>query len=72
MVPYLTLIGEAARGLSPDFREKHREPDWPKIVAMRNILIHQYFGIDKDLVWTTIEGDLPRLKRQIATLVDQL
>jgi len=40
------VIGEAAAGISQEFREQHAGIPWARIIAMRNILVHQYFGID--------------------------
>lgn len=69
---HLLIIGEAAARLGRDFHESHREVPWARIVAMRNILIHQYFGIDLDAVWSTVEGDLPAFKRAVETLLRML
>ena len=68
-VHHLELIGEAARSLTEAFRSQHPEILWPVIVAMRNVLIHQYFEIDLAEVWLTVERDLPELKRAIEEIL---
>lgn len=65
----LMIIGEAARGLSAEFRTTHVEVEWWQMIAMRNFLIHAYFGVDPDEVWATVERDLPVLKRAVATMI---
>jgi len=62
VIHHLQIIGEAVRGISSEFRTAHLEIPWADIIGMRNILIHQYFGIDKDAVWKVVEHDLPILK----------
>ena len=64
------IIGEVTKNLSMDFREKHPEIPWKKIAGMRDILIHDYLGIDNITVWNTIETDLPELKRTLQTIVN--
>jgi uncharacterized protein with HEPN domain len=59
IVHHLQIIGEAVRGLSTEFRDRHPEVAWSRIVAMRNILVHAYFGIDLALVWSVAQSDLP-------------
>lgn len=63
------IIGEAARGLSAEFRATHAEVEWWQIIAMRNFLIHAYFGVDPDEVWATVERDVPMLKRAVTTMI---
>ncbi|MGD9335165.1 MAG: DUF86 domain-containing protein [Desulfobacterales bacterium] len=60
----LEIIGEAAK-LESEFKEQFLNIPWYKIVAMRNILIHEYFAVDLDQVWNTIQKDLPDLKNQL-------
>jgi uncharacterized protein with HEPN domain len=60
---HLLIIGEACRGLTQTLKQKHSEIPWQEIVGMRNILVHQYFGVDKDAVWSVVVHDLPQLKR---------
>ena len=64
-VHHLQIIGEAVRSLSDDFKNNHPEIEWNKIKGMRNILVHHYFGIDKDIVWAVIEKDIPFLKKSL-------
>ena len=56
------IIGEATKHLSSDFRKKHTNIPWKKIAGMRDILIHDYLGIDIYSVWDTIERELPELR----------
>jgi uncharacterized protein with HEPN domain len=69
---HIQLIGEAAAQLDKAFRQAHPEIPWAQIVAMRNVLVHEYFGVDLQEVWRTVERDLPALKNQIEALVKQL
>ncbi len=69
---HFQLIGEAAARLGRIFHEAHPEIPWSRIVAMRNLLIHEYFAIDRQEVWKTVENDLPNLKQQIAMLLKAL
>jgi uncharacterized protein with HEPN domain len=66
---HLQIIGEAVRALSPAFTQKHTEVPWPQIVGMRNILVHNYFGIDTAIIWSVVERDLPALKQNINNLL---
>jgi uncharacterized protein with HEPN domain len=72
MLHYLQIIGEAARGLSEDFKRQHPEVQWDGIIGMRNVLVHRYFGIDKAVVWQVVQTGIPDLKAIISPLgVDQ-
>ncbi|MFA6364555.1 DUF86 domain-containing protein [Methanoregula sp.] len=62
VIHHLQIIGEAVRGISLDFRTANPDIPWSDIIGMRNILIHHYFGIDRDAVWRVVEHDLPVLK----------
>ena len=62
MIYHLQIIGEAVRGLSSEFVAANSEVPWSDIIGMRNILVHHYFGIDRDAVWNVIEDDLPALE----------
>ena len=68
VIHHLQIIGEAVRGILPEFRSVHPEIPWSDIIGMRNVLVHHYFGIDKDAVWKVVEHDLPLLKERFSLL----
>lgn len=61
----LEIIGEAARSVSDDFRQSHPEVPWREVADLRNVLIHEYSGIDIKRIWKIVIQDLPILKKQI-------
>ena len=61
LVRLIEIIGEAASQISPETKELYYEIPWQSIVGMRNRLIHAYFDIDLNLVWGTVNNDLPSL-----------
>ncbi|MFN0123731.1 MAG: DUF86 domain-containing protein [Blastocatellia bacterium] len=67
---HLQILCAAARAISAGFKEQHPEIAWPQIAGMRNILVHQYFGIDLAIVWAVVERDLPVLRQHITSLSD--
>ena len=64
----LEIIGEATKNLPNDYKEAHPDVSWHKAMAMRNILIHEYFGIELNIVWDTATKTLPEFKEQIEGL----
>ena len=62
---HLQIIGEAVRSLSPETTSHSDDIEWSRIIGMRNILVHNYFSIDTDIVWAVIENDLQNLKTMI-------
>lgn len=65
----LQIIGEAARKLSNEFTLKHDGIPWRDIVGLRNKIVHDYFGIDEQVLWDVVEHELPVLKPQIEALL---
>ena len=61
----LEIIGEAANHLSDELKLNNPEIEWRKIVAFRNFIIHEYFGVDLELVWDIISNKIPPLKATI-------
>lgn len=57
----IEIIGEAARRVSPQTRERHPEIPWATMIGMRNLMIHDYDDVDMDIVWDTVHRDLPEL-----------
>jgi uncharacterized protein with HEPN domain len=72
MVNHISLIGEACRALPDEFQTSHANVPWADIVAMRNLLVHHYFGIDKEAVWSVVERDIPELKLNIQVILNGL
>ncbi len=58
---FIELIGEAASRLSKETREAYRDIPWREIVALRNRLVHGYFAVDHDILWTIVTDDIPGL-----------
>ncbi|HAK88387.1 MAG: hypothetical protein A2077_04855 [Nitrospirae bacterium GWC2_46_6] len=65
------VIGEAASKLPHNIREMYPEIPWQETIAMRNRLIHEYFGVDLDIVWQTIEEDLEPLEKNVKRIIEE-
>ena len=61
----MEVIGEATKNVPPEFKEKYQDIPWRRIAVMRDILIHEYFGVDLNLTWEVIKEDLPLLKGKL-------
>ena len=72
MIRNLEIMGEAAKHIPESIQLKYKEIPWPQMKGIRNILIHEYFGVDIEVLWKTAHEDLPHLKIQIQTLLDEL
>lgn len=57
----ITIIGEATKRLSQDFRQQHPEIPWREIAGMRDVIVHEYDQVDLDVVWDVIQNKLPEL-----------
>ena len=63
------IIGEAANRLDPDFRLENQEVKWSRIRGLRNRIVHDYFGVDYQIVWIIIVNDLDELSKQLENLL---
>ena len=66
----LEIIGEAAKKTPEDFRAQHPHGAWRAMAGMRDRLIHDYFGVDYDLVWDVVRNRIPELRTQITALLE--
>ena len=64
-IKQLEIIGEAAYHLSAQLKEKHSEVQWQPIIALRHILVHEYYGIQSDILWRIITVHLPTFKESL-------
>jgi uncharacterized protein with HEPN domain len=71
-IKQMEIIGEASNHISEDIKSKFTDIEWAQIIGMRNIFVHEYFGIDTNLVWEIIKNDIPELKEKISVVVSSL
>ena len=69
VVRNLEILGEAIKNVPEEIRKKHPNIEWKKISGLRDILIHEYFGVDKDIIWDVLQHKLPLLQKQIKTIL---
>ncbi len=65
----LEIIGEAAKKIPAGFRNRHPEIPWAEAAGIRDVLIHDYLGVNLEVVWKTIQKDLPPVRTALATLL---
>jgi uncharacterized protein with HEPN domain len=72
VVRSLEVIGEATGKIPRDVRMRYPDVPWDEIIGMRNRLLHEYFGVDLDIVWQTIQEDLAPLETAITIMLNEL
>ena len=68
----LEIIGEAVKQLPDSFRQQYPEIEWQKMAGMRDKLIHQYFGVDYDIVWDVIINKIPSLHLKVKEILQSI
>ncbi len=71
-IKQMEIIGEASNHISEEVKNNFSEIEWNQIIGMRNIFVHEYFGIDSKLVWEIIVTDIPHLKKSIQRIITDL
>lgn len=67
----IEIVGEASNGISEEFRETHDSLPWSQMRAIRNKIVHDYRGINLQIIWDTVKNDLPQLKAQVRNLLGE-
>ena len=65
----IQILGEAARQVSSEFRERHPQIPWHEIIGMRHRIVHDYLNADEDIVWEVVRQDLPALVESLRKIV---
>ncbi|OFX32211.1 MAG: hypothetical protein A2X08_08275 [Bacteroidetes bacterium GWA2_32_17] len=68
-IKQMEIIGEASNHISDETKSKFSQIEWTQIVGMRNIFVHEYFGVDSTLIWEIIKNDLPDLKNKVVEIL---
>ena len=71
VVRNLQIIGEASNHVPQDVQSRYSDVPWAQLRGMRNILIHEYFGVDTDILWRAVTEDVPNLKNQVQRIIDE-
>jgi len=71
VVRNLEIIGEAAKKIPNDVKEKTPTIEWKKISGLRDILIHEYSGVDLEILWDIVKNKLPELKKQVSQILEE-
>ena len=72
IIRQLEILGEASKKLSKKFREDYKDIPWKRMAGLRDILIHEYFGVDLNAIWQIVERNIPQLKDQISKIVTKI
>ena len=68
----IEIIGDAVKNIPQEIKKKYLEIPWKEIAGMRDILVHEYFGIDLQLTWETVQKDIPQLKNKLLKIENDI
>lgn len=68
----LEIIGEAAKNIPSPVKQRYPQLDWKEMTGMRDKLIHDYFGVDTEILWKVVEEDIPKIKPMIKQMLEEL
>ena len=69
LIKLLEIIGESASGITEETQLKFSEVEWAILKSVRNVLVHEYFGIDYDIIWNAIKDRIPDLKQKMSNVL---
>lgn len=69
---HLQILGEAANSMSEAFKNQYSQIPWQDMADFRNVLVHEYFRIDVDIVWLIVERELPALKENVSYILQEM
>ena len=72
VVRTIEIIGEATKNIPEQVKEKNPEVPWKKMAGMRDRLVHEYFGIDLEILWETAKEDVPQLKIMVSKVLKEM
>ena len=67
----IEIIGEASKQVPEDFRQKYPNVEWRAMAGMRDKLVHEYFGVDYDIVWDVVTSKIPKMRREIELILQE-
>ena len=67
----IEIVGEASKQVLEDFRQKYPNVEWRAMAGMRDKLVHEYFGVDYDIVWDVVTSKIPRLRHEIELILQE-
>jgi uncharacterized protein with HEPN domain len=71
-IKQMEIIGEASNHISEEVKNRFSDIEWSQIVGMRDVFVHEYFGVDTRLVWEIIKNDLPEFKSKVISIIETI
>ena len=68
----IQIIGEAVKHLPANVRKEYKNIDWKKAAGLRDIVVHEYFGVNEDIIWDVITNKIPELEKEVKKIMKQI